>query len=283
MKSFDYRLYPFIILCFLPLGLHGQESVPEPDNRSLDELPVFELKPQEIKPPQKPMATGKLIIEYPKWGDILPNGEVEVFISPKGSLPDQKHKRFHVILDNGEPWLHEDERKPIQLSNLSTGGHLLRVWEVDKEGLSISQTQAYAVVQFFVEKKDFRNFLPENKPYLTVNLPRGKESLLSSKESINFDFMIHHRGKNDEVHIRYSLGSRQNVRALKSPVVWEKLKPGLYRLVAELVGENDQPILGVFNRVERQFEVVRPVPVMKLEYEEESLEDLIPPPFEEEN
>ncbi|SDU10662.1 hypothetical protein SAMN05444156_1991 [Verrucomicrobium sp. GAS474] len=183
---------------------------------------------------------------------------------PAGCAP------LRVILDNQAPIDIDDPAVPLGLPNLTEGGHFLRVYAIDGEGRMLGNGEAFASSRFFVHRRDFQNALVPGTPWLTVNDPAGgtlfteeagKLGLPSAKLAL--DFLVQGEGAS-ECLIHYRLNHRDTTVPVGKKIVWNDLKAGRYTLMVELLGANGLPVQGIFNQVERTFDVQTPVKALSL-------------------
>lgn len=234
----------------------------EPETRGRDGLP---------DDPARPV---KLRIVSPRPREIIPTSVVDVFLEVENYTLVEGGNRLHVILDNGVPQTWTDVRRPFPLKNLSEGGHSVRVLAVRPDGTSIRGKEAFAMVHFYVKRKDFQNYADPDWPFLTVNLPLAGEVDLDGQGRLCFDYWAHNTDfENSGLRLKYQLDSYEGELAEDGPVYWSNLPPGRHKLVVELFDKTGQPVFGTFNRVEREFtvrQVLRAVPLQPLVPEEEN-------------
>jgi hypothetical protein len=110
---------------------------------------------------------------------------------------------------------------------------------------------------FFLRRKGFENFVPENAPMLTVNLPINGYLDLADGDVVWFDFKTVNAPlvKGGGYQIQYRLNRGEGFITDEKPIYWTQVKPGRYELTAQLVDNNLQPLPGAFNTVKRVFEV----------------------------
>lgn len=120
----------------------------------------------------------------------------------------------------------------------------------------VADAQAFAVVYFYVNKKDFQNYLNPTTPFLTVNLPQQGVVDSIADEKVWLDYRIHATPEEARgLKVRYRLSNIQGVDEIKKGVFWQNLKVGRYDVVAELIDAQGNMAPGLFNRVQRTFEI----------------------------
>jgi hypothetical protein len=215
--------------------------------------------------PDDPSLPVRVRIISPRPREIIPTSVVDVFLEVDNYTLTEGGNRLHVILDNGAPMPWSDVRRPFPLKNLNEGGHTVRVLAVRPDGVSLRGGEAFAMVHFYVKRKDFQNYTDPQAPFLTVNLPAEGAADLDSQGRLVFDYWVHNTDfANSGLRLKYQLDAYEGELAEDGPVLWSNLPPGKHKLVVELFDKTGQPVFGPFNRVEREFtvrQVLRAVPV----------------------
>ncbi|MES2308792.1 MAG: hypothetical protein V4507_08025, partial [Verrucomicrobiota bacterium] len=112
---------------------------------------------------------------------------------------------------------------------------------------------------FYVIKKDYQNYINPNAPFLTLNMPFSGGVDAVEDGLVWLDYRIHFLpDQNKGFKVRYRLSNIQGVDDIGKGIFWKNLKVGRYDVVAELLDSNGSVVSGLFNRVQRTFEV-RPV------------------------
>lgn len=225
-------------------------------------IPLPMPEPMETKPAI--VIAGKTILESPKSNQIFDQNEVEIFIRTEGGNTDPAQNRFHIFLDRGGPMLHEDERRPLILKNLSDGGHIVRVVAIQANGQAYPLPDSYAAARFFIKKKDLKNFEDLRKPYITVNLPSNDIAAPDEQGRICMDFLVHNaKLSEDGYQLRYRLDQFEAILNNDQPVYWNDVSTGRHTLTVELLEPSGNPALGLLSKVQRKFEVapiLQPLP-----------------------
>jgi hypothetical protein len=226
------------------------EPVPEPlpESAGFDGLPIDPARPIKIK------------IESPMEGDVLSSGQLDAFIKLENYATAAGGNRLHVILDNESPRPHVDTRRPLVIKNLKEGGHTLRVYAVRPDGTAIDMPETFAMVHFFVKKKDFQNYADPRKPFITLNFPDGGMVDLDVHGRLCFDYLVRNAELSEGgFQVRYTIQSYTGTVSRPGPFYFANVKPGKQTLIVELVSSSGITALGAFNRVERKFEVRQPL------------------------
>jgi len=214
--------------------------------------------------PSLPVAV-RIISPLPR--EIIPTSVVDIFLQVDNYLLAEEGNRLHVFVDNEPPVPWFETTRPFPLKGLNQGGHTVRVLVVRPDGTSLRQPGAFAMVHFFVKRKDFQNYIDPALPFLTVNLPPTGPAALDANDRLFFDYWVHNVdfSTNPGVKLRYKLDAYEGTLAEPGPVLWANLQPGQHRLLVELFDATGQPLFGPFNRVERAFvvrQVLRAVPLV---------------------
>ena len=219
-----------------------------------------------VKPPTNtgaPIQAGqpvRVVVESPKEGEVMPYETVDVFVRVENYAIGDGGNRLHVIVDNGSPIEHSNELKPVVLHGLAPGAHVLRIHAVKPDGKMLADPEARARVDFYVRRKDFSNFQPEDHPYLTVNLPKDGMAFPDPEGKVWLDFRAHNVTLAKEGYrVRFRLDGVETVLTSGEPYAWTGLSEGRHRLVVELIDEEGDPVAEMFARVERTFEIPRTV------------------------
>ncbi|MGF1677930.1 MAG: hypothetical protein ACFCUX_01920 [Candidatus Methylacidiphilales bacterium] len=202
----------------------------------------------------------RLSIISPSDRQVLNTETVDIFFSLENYILGEKGSggnRVHYILDNRDPEPVYDAVKPITFKGLSQGGHSLRLFAVRPDGTMFRNPEAFAMVHFYLGRKDFQNYTDPDRPFLTVNLPTGNQIATDEEGRVIFDYMIHHATEGDGHQVKYKLGSYEGFINQPGPVHWANLAVGKHALQVELLRSSNQPVIGPFNRVEREFTVER--------------------------
>jgi hypothetical protein len=200
------------------------------------------------------------MVESPKEGEVMPWETVDVFVRAENYAIGDGGNRLHVIVDNGSPMEHSHELKPVVLHGLAPGAHVLRVVAVKPDGKMLANPEAKARVNFYVRRRDFSNFQPEDHPYLTVNLPKDGMAFPDAEGKVWLDFRAHNVTLSKEGYrVRFRLDGIETILPSGDPYAWTGLSEGRHRLVVELIDEEGDPVSEIFARVERTFEIPRTV------------------------
>ncbi len=152
---------------------------------------------------------------------------------------------------------------PVILKNLSDGGHIVRVVSIQTDGKANPLPDSYAVVRFFVKKKDLKNFVDFREPYITVNLPPNDIVAPDDQGRVCMDFLVHNAKLSAEGYkLRYRLDYFETTVNSADPIYWTDLAPGKHSLTVELLAPSGNPALGLLSRVQRTFEIAPALPPM---------------------
>jgi len=219
-----------------------------------------------VKPPTNtgaPIHAGhpvRVVVESPREGEVMPWETVDVFVRAENYAIGDGGNRLHVILDNGSPIEHANELKPVVLHGLAPGAHVLRIFAVKPDGKMLADPEASVRLNFYVRRQDFSNFQPEDRPYLTVNLPKDGMVFPDAEGKVWLDFRAHNVTLGKEGHrVRFRLDGVETLLPTGDPYAWSGLAEGRHRLVVELIDEDGDPVSEIFSRVERTFEIPRMV------------------------
>lgn len=205
--------------------------------------------------PGKPVGVK---IETPQEEQVMSWETVDVFFRLQNYSIGDGGNRICLILDNGSPMEHDHDLKPVILRGLSPGAHTLRAFAVRPDGKMLKDAEAWDRINFYVRRRDFSNFQPGDRPYLTVNLPWDGNAYPDAEGKVWLDFRLHHAplGK-DKYRVRFQLDGVSTFLEKEEPYPLTGLAEGRHRLVVDLVDEDGDPIPEIFARVERTFEIPR--------------------------
>lgn len=216
--------------------------------------------------PTDPTQPVSVRIISPRPREIVPTTVVDLFLQVDNYVLAEEGNRLHVFVDNEPPVPWTDVTRPFALKGLNQGGHSVRVLAVRPDGSSLRQPGAFAMVHFYVKRKDFQNYTDPGLPFLTVNQPAPGAVQLDANERLCFDYWMHNVdfSAGTGIKLRYKLDTYEGTLSEPGPVLWSNLQPGRHKLLVELYDAAGQPLFGPFNRVEREFEVrqvLRAVPL----------------------
>ena len=204
--------------------------------------------------------TVRVMIESPKEGEVMSWETVDVFVRAENISLGEGGNRLHVILNNGSPIEHISELKPVVLHGLAPGAQVVRAYVVKPDGKMLQNPEARARANFYVRRKDFSNFQPEDHPYLTVNLPKDGMAFPDPEGKVWLDFRAHNVTLSKEGYrVRFRLDGAETILSSPEPHAWTGLSEGRHRLVVELIDEDGDPVSEIFARAERTFEIPRMV------------------------
>jgi hypothetical protein len=195
-------------------------------------------------------------IVSPKQDEILKNNEALVFIRVTSYPISPTAFRVRAILNNESPKTLDNLQKPIIFSNLAQGGHLLRIYLIKPNGRVVDDPRAFAMRHFYVGDKDFRNQVDSLTPLLTVNDPIEGHIEIDGQGLFWFDFITRNAPIGKGAYgIRYRFNNVTSTVYNSKPIFWRGLREGRYQFTAELIDPDGNIVPGVFNRVERKFEL----------------------------
>ena len=197
-------------------------------------------------------------IETPKEEQTMSWETVDVFLRLQNYAIGEGGNRACLILDNGSPIEHSHDLKPVILRGLTPGAHTLRAYAVRPDGKMLRDQEAWDRVNFFVRRRDFSNFQPRDRPYLTVNLPMDGNAYPDTEGKVWLDFRVHNAPLGKETfRVKVILDGVEAFLSQSEPYPLAGLAEGRHRLVVELVDEEGDPVSEIFARVERTFEIPR--------------------------
>jgi len=254
------RRFPWAAL-LLAMQVSAQDE--EPVRRAepaAEEVRIAEPHAEPVRKAVPADQTVRVIIESPKEGEVMPWETVDVFVRAENLSLGELGNRLHVIVNNGSPIEHTSELKPVVLHGLAPGAQVLRAYAVKPDGKMLKNPEARARANFYVRRKDFSNFQPEDHPYLTVNLPKDGMAFPDPEGRVWLDFQAHNVTLAKEGYrVRFRLDGVETILSSPEPHAWTGLSEGRHRLVVELIDEEGDPVSEIFARVERTFEIPRMV------------------------
>jgi len=197
-------------------------------------------------------------IETPQEEQIMSWETVDVFLRSQNYAIGEGGNRFCLIVDNGSPIEHSHDLKPVILRGLTPGAHSLRAYAVRPDGKMLRNPEAWDRVNFFVRRRDFANFQPRERPYLTVNLPLDGNAYPDPEGKVWLDFRVHNAplGK-ENFRVKVIMNGVETFLSKDEPFPLPGLGEGRHRMVVELVDEEGDPVPEIYARVERTFEIPR--------------------------
>lgn len=169
---------------------------------------------------------------------------------------------LRVLLDNETPrdWYDPNE-KPLVIEGLAPGQHTLRIFPMTPWGESIKGRNSFASVRFYVGDPR-KASLPIDlaKPTLSHSNPVDK-SVFAHDQPVLVDFFVTGcQMKPTGCRVRMTLDQDKPIDLVAWAPLWlRSIAPGKHRLVMQLRGADNEPIVGPYNEVERRF-TVEPAP-----------------------
>jgi hypothetical protein len=199
-----------------------------------------------------------LKIETPQEEQVMSWETVDVFVRLQNYAIGDGGNRIGLILDNGSPMEHSHDLKPVILRGLTPGAHTLRVYAVRPDGKMLQDPEAWDRVNFYVRRRDFSNFQPRERPYLTVNLPMDGDAYPDAEGKVWVDFRAHNAplGK-ESFRVKLIMNGVETLLSKEESYPLVGLSEGRHRMIVELVDEDGDPVPEIFARVERTFEIPR--------------------------
>ncbi|MDR0534425.1 MAG: hypothetical protein LBH01_10780 [Verrucomicrobiales bacterium] len=201
--------------------------------------------------PSHPIA---LQIISPRNNEIIDSPPVDIFFDLKNYELSENGNALRVIINNQPPLTLYSTTRPLTLNSIHDGGQTIRAFVVRPDGTMIREA-GIAITHFFVRKKDFQNFVDQNKPYLTVNLPSGDSYDTDINGQLCVDVLLNNPVQAANYKIHYSMEGYEGFLNGKEVAYWPNVAIGKHKLLVELLDTNGRPVLGPFNRVERYFEI----------------------------
>ena len=197
-------------------------------------------------------------IETPQEEQTMLWETVDVFLRLQNYAIGEGGNRVGLILDNGSPIEHSHDLKPLILHGLTPGTHTLRAFAIRPDGKMLRDPEAWDRVNFFIRRRDFSNFQPRERPYLTLNLPLDGESYPEAEGKVWLDFRVHNAPLGKEAfRVKVIMDGVETFLSKDEPYPLGGLGEGRHRIVVELVDEEGDPVSEIYARVERTFEIPR--------------------------
>jgi len=173
---------------------------------------------------------------------------------------DQRH--VHVVVDNNEYIRVDDPRRPVVLSDLAEGTHVVRVfpgWETHE---SVKTDGAFAMLVFSVGRATPNFAFDPRAPMLVYSRPKGTMTGPAA-DRVLLDWYLVNVPAGDlgaeGVRVRPTVdGQTLPDMTAWQPHYLEHLPAGEHTIVLELIGRNGQMMPGPFNRAERRIVIERP-------------------------
>ena len=197
-------------------------------------------------------------IETPQEDQTMAWETVDVFLRLENYAIGEGGNRVCLILDNGSPMEHSHDLKPVIFRGLTPGAHTLRAYAVRPDGKMLRDPEAWDRVNFCIRRRDFSNFQPRDRPYLTVNLPMDGNAYPDPEGKVWLDFLVHNAPLGKETfRVKVIMDGVETFLSKDEPYPLAGLAEGRHRVVVELVDEEGDPVSDIFARVERTFEIPR--------------------------
>lgn len=197
-------------------------------------------------------------IETPQEEQIMSWETVDVFLRVQNYAIGEGGNRVCLIVDNGSPIEHGHDLKPVILRGLAPGAHTLRAYAVRPDGKMLRNPEAWHRVNFFVRRRDFSNFQPRERPYLTVNLPLDGNVYPDPEGKVWVDFRVHNASLGKENYrVKVIMDGVETFLSQEEPYPFAGLGEGRHRMVVEMVDEEGDPVSEIYARAERTFEILR--------------------------
>ncbi len=172
--------------------------------------------------------------------------------------PGEKAPHVHVILDNQPYQADYDATRPFVLKGLTPGAHTVRAFPSRPWHESIKAPGAFAMVRFFVGKKEAtKGKWPDlRKPLLTYSRPKG-EYAGKDAERIMVDFWLTKAKLGPKAYkVRMTVdGKEWPLITVWKPLWLEGLAPGEHKVALDLLDKKGNAVENVFNHTERTFTV----------------------------
>jgi|GEM_PF-4898592 len=274
-------IVPFSLFAIEGRGLRTPEVPPQEESvvstnapQPAVEIPVREENENpnsdvvKMAEPVSEQALGRLTIEYPHPGEVVPGGEVQIFFKMIGSEIPEAEQMVHVFVNNRPPILHQDLRTPFILKGLPDGAVFLRALAVDGRGVAFPLPDSFASTRFYIRSKDFRNSVDPSESYVTLNLPFVGRMAVDAANRLPMQFFVHRGTGKEEIplRVRYTLNGIAKEVNHDGMVLLNNLQAGRYHLRVELLQPDGEVELGAFAYAEREFEILRimkPLPMVR--------------------
>lgn len=220
--------------------------------------------------PTNPALPIAVQILSPTPQSVVDDPQTDIFLKVENYKLAKGGNCIHLIHNNEAPISIYDLKRPLTLKNLAIGGHSLRAFAVKPNGESFSENKAFSFVHFYVHKKDFQNYVNTADPFLTVNLPSSGTVDTDESGRVTFDYRLHNGffDPSKGYKLKYRISGFEGTISKTGPVYWANLPRGKHTLLVQLYDSQDNPAPGVFNHVEREFEIRKVLKAVPLETEE---------------
>lgn len=204
-------------------------------------------------------------ITAPRSGVTLRENRVELRLDVRNwrnpdDASDQRH--VHVVVDNNEYIRVDDPRRPVALTDLAEGTHVVRVfpgWETHE---SVKTDGAFAMLVFHVGRPTANFGFDPRAPMLVYSRPKGTMTGPAA-DRVLLDWYLVNVPAGDlgaeGVRVRPSIdGQPFPAMTAWQPHYLEHLPAGEHTVVLELLGRDGNVMAGPFNRAERRIVIERP-------------------------
>lgn len=214
---------------------------------------------QKTQPEHKFSGPPSVRIVNPTEGQVLPGNDVTVKFKLKNFVAYEGGTHIHIFLDNQPYICYQKSVEPYTFTNVHPGAHAIRIVLTQPSGESLKNPEAFALVNFYVQKITGKPLFNPNKPILTLNLPHSGYYKDWLSDRIEFDFLLKNialeKGGN---HLHYVLDGLAHDVYSSKPIFWENAQRiGEHHLTVELLDGNNEPVTdNPFLKVKRSFFVV---------------------------
>lgn len=170
-------------------------------------------------------------------------------------------QHFHVILDNQPYMANYETGTPFDLGMLEPGAHTLVVFPSRSYHESVKGTDAYDLVNFYVQEESGEFMLGPKEPAIIYSRPKGTYSGAGT-EKIMLDFYLHNvKLSMDGYKARYTVTDEQGSEVASitltewAPAFVTGLESGTYEVNLQLLGSDGNVVPGPFNDTTREITV----------------------------
>ena len=263
----SFRTFSPLVLCvavlFLVSGCGGGDSGPDVQIQQGERSPAIEGATARVTTPADSAVLDSADVDIVVEADSFETGIQTDTERAEEIANSANGQHFHVILDNQPYMANYEAGTPFDIGTLEPGPHTLVVLPSRSYHESVKRTDAYDVVNFYVQDEGGTFMLNPEEPAIIYSRPKGTYSGAGA-ERIMLDFYLHNvELSEDGYKARYIIrspdadGQELPPAALTdwAPAFVTGLESGTYTVQLQLLNADGDVVPGAFNDTTREIQV----------------------------